>query len=83
MAKIYEYKGKKYCDIDFSLKDDTYAGDVYDFFWELRKDGITADYTIYYCPELPEETYETAEELIDEQFYDYSIGEIESEENYE
>lgn len=81
MAKIYEYKGKKYCDIDFSLKDDTYDGDVFDFYWELRKDGIASDYTFYYSPENPEEQYETAEELIENGFSDYQIGEIaESEE---
>lgn len=81
MARIYEYKGKKYCEIDFSLKDENYAGDLYDFFWELRKDGIASDYTFYYCPEVPEEQYETAEELIENQFFDYQIGDIaESEE---
>lgn len=81
MAKIYEYKGKKYCDIDFSLKDDTYDGDVFDFYLELSKDGVACDYTFYYSPEDPEEQYETAEELIENEFSDYQIGEIaESEE---
>lgn len=81
MARIYEYKGKKYCEIDFSLKDENYAGDLYDFFWELMKDRIASDYTFYYCPEAPEKQYETAEELIENEFSDYQIGEIEESED--
>lgn len=79
MEKVYEYKGKKYCEVDLSLKDDTYGGDLFDFYWELRKDGIACEYTFYYCPETPDDQYDTAEELVEAEFGDYVIGEQEDE----
>ena len=75
MAKVYEYKGKKYCEVDFSLKDDTYDGDLFDFYWELMQDGIASDYTFYYIPEDPENQYDSAEELIEKVFSDWVVGE--------
>lgn len=79
MEKVYEYKGKKYCEIDISMKDDTYGGDLFDFYWVLRKDGLASEYTFYYCPENPEDQYDSAEELIEAEFDDWAIGEEEGE----
>ena len=78
--KIYEYKGKVYCEVDISETDDRYDGSLFDFYWELRRDGIACEYTFYYCPECPEEQYEEAEDLIRHEFYDYAIGEVEDDE---
>lgn len=75
MAKVYEYKGKKYCEIDISEKDDTYGGDLFDFYLELRKDGLACEYTFYYIPDSPEDQYDSAEELIEAEFDDWAIGE--------
>lgn len=76
MAKIYEYKGKKYCEIDISEKDNAYDGDLFDFYFELRKDGIACEYTFYYCPDNPEDQYEEAEELVKAEFSDWIVGEV-------
>ena len=35
--KLYEYKGKIYCEEDISLENDDYVGDLYDLYWELKK----------------------------------------------
>lgn len=79
MAKIYEYKGKKYCEIDISENDNAYDGDLFAFYWELRKDGIACEYTFYYCPDNPEDQYEEAKELVKAEFSDWIVGEVEEE----
>ena len=80
MAKVYEYKDKHYCEIDTSLKDDDYGGDLYDLYWELRKEGALCESTVYYSAYNPEEVYDTAEELVEHELEDYVIGEVQAEE---
>ena len=46
--KLYEYKGKIYCEEDISYENDDYAGDLYDLYWELKIDGKCNESTIYY-----------------------------------
>jgi hypothetical protein len=73
--KIYEYKGKHYCEEDLSLTDDDYAGDLYDLYWKLREDGKAYERTSYYT-EGSSSTYCEAEELVEEEFADLVIGEV-------
>lgn len=65
--KIYEYKGKIYCEEDLSMEHDNYGGDLYDLYWELKKDGKANEITEYYTygSEL---YYDSPEELIEEEF---------------
>lgn len=71
--KIYEYKGKHYCEEDLSLTDDDYAGDLYDLYWELKEDGKANESTSYY---VGGNAYCEAEELVEEEFADLVIGEV-------
>lgn len=71
--KIYEYKGKHYCEEDLSLTDDDYAGDLYDLYWKLREDGKADESTFYYI-KGSSSTYREAEELVEEEFADLVIG---------
>lgn len=73
--KIYEYKGKHYCEEDLSLTDDDYAGDLYDLYWELREDGKADESTSYYT-KGSSSTYCEAEKLVEEEFADLVIGEV-------
>lgn len=73
--KIYEYKGKHYCDEDISLEDDDYGGDLYDLYWELKKDGLANEYTYYKADYCESDAYESAEDLIENEFEDLLMGE--------
>lgn len=73
--KIYEYKGKHYCEEDLSLTDDDYAGDLYDLYWELREDKKAAESTFYYT-EGSSSTYCEAEELVEAEFANLVVGEV-------
>ena len=72
--KLYEYKGKIYCEEDISLENDDYVGDLYDLYWELKKDGKCNETTIYYTSTDCDKTYSEAEEMINEEFSDLVIG---------
>lgn len=78
-AKVYEYKGKHYCEIDISLEDDDYEGDLFDLYWDMRQNGEACESTVYYIPENPEITYDDEEELVKNELEDYVIGEVEEE----
>ncbi len=80
MAKVYEYKGKHYCEVDISLTDDDYNGDLYDLYLYMRKDREACESTVYYQPYNPEEIYDEPEELIKKEFEHLVIGEAEAEE---
>ena len=73
--RIYEYKGKHYCEEDISLEDDDYAGDLYDLYWELRIDGKCNESTVYYTSVDSGTTYSEAEEMVEEEFSDLVIEE--------
>lgn len=72
--KLYEYKGKIYCEKDISLENDDYVGDLYDLYWELKKDGKCDETTMYYTSTDCGKTYSEAEEMIDAEFSDLVIG---------
>ena len=72
--KLYEYKGKTYCEEDISLENDDYVGDLYDLYLELKKDGKCNETTIYYTSTDCGKTYSEAEEMINEEFSDLVIG---------
>ena len=74
--KIYGYKGKIYCEKDISLENDDYAGDLYDLYWELRKDRKCNETTVYYAGSDGVETYSEAEEMVEEEFSNLVVGEI-------
>lgn len=74
--KVYEYKGKLYCDKDLSLTNDNYNGDRYDLYFELRDDCKASEDTTYRGGSY-ENVYDSIEELIDEEFTDLCIGEVE------
>lgn len=74
MDKIYEYKGKHYCETDISHRDDDYAGSLYDLYWELKKDGKANENTIYWKEEDGSQYYDGAEEMIEGEFKDLVIG---------
>lgn len=71
--KIYEYKGKHYCEEDLSFEDDDYVGDLYDLYWELKKDGLCNESTVYYTDCCSSKTYSEAEEMVEEEFSDLVI----------
>ena len=75
--KLYEYKRKIYCEEDISIENDDYAGDLYDLYWELRKDGKWNESTIYYTSSDSSKTYSEAEEMVEEEFSDLVIREYE------
>lgn len=75
MDKIYEYKGKRYCEVDISLRDDDYAGDLYDLYWELKQDGRACEDTTYHLPDNYQDIYTEAEELVENEFEDLVVGE--------
>lgn len=77
MAKIYEYNGKHYCEVDISLTDDDYNGDLFDLFWDMEKAGDICTSTFYYQPYNPEITYDDEEEIIKKEFEHLVIGEAE------
>lgn len=77
--KIYEYNGKHYCEKDISLKDEDYAGDLYDLYWELRNDRKCYESTVYYTNTDSGKTYLEAEEMVEEEFSNLVIGELERE----
>lgn len=70
---VYEYKEKIYCEKDLSMKDDRYAGDLFDLYWELKEEGICCEQTIYTTVNNEYATYESAEELIEEEFSEFLI----------
>ena len=74
--KLYEYKGKIYCEEDISYENDDYAGDLYDLYWELKIDGKCNESTIYYS-DYSCKNYSEAEEMVEEEFSDLVIGEYE------
>ncbi len=71
--KVYEYKEKIYCEEDMSMFDDRYAGDLFDLYWELKNDGICSEQTIYTTINNEYATYESPEELIEEEFSEFLI----------
>ena len=75
--KLYEYKGKIYCEEDISLENDNYEGDLYDLYWELKKDGKCNEETIYYTSSDNGITYSEPEEMVEEEFSHLVIGEYE------
>lgn len=74
--KLYEYKGKIYCEEDISYENDDYAGDLYDLYWELKIDRKCNESTIYYSDHSAK-AYSEAEEMVEEEFSDLVIGEYE------
>ena len=78
--KIYKYKDSVYCDEDLSCEYDNYAGDLYDLYRELQYDDICDETIRYYLSGDTNINYDSAEELIEEEFSDLVIGEYESEE---
>jgi hypothetical protein len=77
MSKVYRYKGKNYCETDTSLIDDLYGGDLYDLYMELRADRKVTEDTIYRATCDYENSYDSAEELVEEEFSDLLIGHTE------
>lgn len=75
MDKIYEYKGKHYCETDISHRDDDYEGSLYDLYWELRKDDLVTEDTVYFTIPYESERYGSAEDLVEGEFDDLVIGE--------
>lgn len=82
-AKIYEYKGKHFCDVDLSMIDDAYVGDLYDLFEALQDDGETDTTEPEYCRSNDEGDcrtyYDSREECIEQEFPELVIGETEEE----
>lgn len=78
--KIYEYNGKHYCDKDISETDDLYEGDLYDMYWEMRKNLDAYENTYYYVQDgdVDGRVYESAEDMIAAECEDMIIGEVES-----
>lgn len=76
--KLYKYKGKIYCEEDISLENKDYAGDLWDLYWELKKDGKCNETTVYYTTDDPGATqYDSAEELVEKAFNYLLDGECE------
>lgn len=63
--KVYEYEGKHYCEEDISLTDPKYAGDIWDLYWVLHREGHIEENRTYYLPEYPDDgIYEDEEEAV-------------------
>lgn len=67
MAKIYRYKSKLYCDEELT-DTDSYAGDIYDLYSDLRANRLVGEQTVYYVEGEDGETYSEPEELIEHEF---------------
>lgn len=77
MNKRYEYNGNIYCEDDLSEEIDNYGGDLYDLYFELKRDRVVDEYTVYYITDCATETYDSAEELIESEFSDLEVKENE------
>ena len=75
--KVYEYKGKHYCEEDLSLEDDAYEGDIYDLYLEMKDDYLVRETTTYSAAENPGEEYESVEEMMEDVFGELVIKDIE------
>lgn len=75
--KVYEYKGKHYCEEDLSLEDELYEGDIYDLYLEMKDDHLVRENTTYSAAENPEEEYESVEEMMEDVFEELVIKDIE------
>jgi len=75
--KIYEYKGKFYSEKDRSreVDDAEWGGDLYDLYWDMKKDGICTEETIYHIDGEYGQTWDEAEEMIEEAFEHLVISE--------
>lgn len=73
--KRYRYKGKVYCEKDLSETIENYGGDLYDLYFELKRDGKAAEQTLYFNPYDFEEYYESHEELIEKEFGSLEVKE--------
>jgi hypothetical protein len=63
--KVYEYEGKHYCEEDISCADPKYAGDIWDLYWVLHREGHIEENCTYYLPEYPDDgIYEDEEEAV-------------------
>lgn len=68
--KKYKYEDKIYCEEDLSEEIDNYGGDLFDLYWDLKINGEACEET-YYRPrviERSDQTYESPEELIENEF---------------
>jgi|GEM_PF-1248437 len=65
LHKVYEYEGKHYCEEDISCVDPKYAGDIWDLYWVLHREGHIGENRTYYLPEYPDAgIYEYEEEAV-------------------
>nr|DAN38845.1 MAG TPA: protein of unknown function (DUF5470) [Caudoviricetes sp.] len=72
MNKRYEYKGLIYCEYDLSCETENYGGDLYDFYWALR-DSRKVEERTFYNAVGEDNYYESYEELIEKEFYEYEV----------
>lgn len=77
MNKKYEYNGMIYCEDDLSLEIDNYGGDLYDLYFELKRDRVVDECTYYYITDGATEAYDSAEELVEKEFSDLEVKENE------
>ena len=75
MSKIYEFKGKVYCEDDLSLERENYGGDLFWLFAALERNKLAYEQVTYIGKEYDE--YEDYEDLIDTECEDMVIGETE------
>ena len=68
MDKRYHYNGKIYCDEDLNEEVDNYGGDLFDLYWDLKTAGEAKEHTSYYSSQDSEKYYDSAEELIENEF---------------
>lgn len=67
--KTYRYKELIYSNEDQSLERKDYGGDLYDLYYELKRDGKVREDTLYYKTESENyEYYDDHEQLIEEEF---------------
>lgn len=68
--KKFEYEGKIYCENDLSEEIDNYGGDLFDLYWDLKKNGEACEETYYYPRDIErsDQRHDTVEELIENEF---------------
>lgn len=73
--KKYKYNGKVYCEKDLSTIIENYGGDLFALYFDLKRDGELCENTFYYSPYNPEFSYESYEELIENELSELEVKE--------
>lgn len=83
MSKRYKYKDLIYCEDDLSEEIDNYGGDLFDLYWELKRDKKATGITYYYVRPMDGdcEYYEDYADLIKEEYENLEVEVLKKDES--